>query len=400
MSVHYRSHQHARAHLIVDNHHVISSILRHDQKQNSYKIALLRSLGDAALSFPGFEAADRPVAVPLRVLADYWIAYFWPFADEERPILQGPRQTLGDSQRQDVAFRADLTALRREWKRLGGSDMPSDGFLLIHELRVPRRRKTYSPDLLRAYMATVRKIQIAIQQPIKYAGPGHWEVFDRPKRLLELGTAVTALPSARENDLCVTVSPSLWRTLQELSLWVEALCIHEWCLFTESVRQPAGQAAGRGTIYTLLTDRPDNRRPLTWERNQIDILIMEGQRFVCPWTEKRITHPDAYDLDHLLPVSVYPANELWNLVPADRTFNQHVKRGRLPSWEGLRSAEPIIASSYAVYFESPELQKAIGEDVRVRFRDLAVDPLLPADIADAACRFIHLVAGSRNIARF
>ena len=74
---------------------------------------------------------------------------------------------------------------------------------------------------------TIRQIQTAIQQPIKYAGPGHWEVFERPKRISELGSSMAALPIATESDLCLMVSPGLWVTFQELSLWVEALCIHE-----------------------------------------------------------------------------------------------------------------------------------------------------------------------------
>jgi hypothetical protein len=30
------------------------------------------------------------------------------------------------------------------------------------------------------------------------------------------------------------------------------------------------QKVHQGFIYQLLTDRPDNRRPLTWERNHAD----------------------------------------------------------------------------------------------------------------------------------
>jgi hypothetical protein len=44
-----------------------SSILRHDRKQNRYKIALQRALNDAVLSFPDMLAHDRNIAVPLRV---------------------------------------------------------------------------------------------------------------------------------------------------------------------------------------------------------------------------------------------------------------------------------------------------------------------------------------------
>ena len=109
---------------------------------------------------------------------------------------------------------------------------------------------------------------------------------------------------------------------------------------------------GRGDVYTLLTDRPDNRRPLDWERNQIDLLLMEGHVFECPWTGRSLRRPIDYDLDHLLPVSVYPINELWNLAPADRQFNQHVKRDRLPSHDLLLTAAPRLELAYQHYSTS------------------------------------------------
>jgi transposase len=113
------------------------------------------------------------------------------------------------------------------------------------------------------------------------------------------------------------VEASLWAAFQELSLWIEALCIHEWSLFTESL---TSSATDRGETYRLLTSRPDNRRPLTWERNQIELLMLEGKSFTCPWTGKHLT-PRKYAVDHIVPVAVYPTNELWNLVPSDHYFN-------------------------------------------------------------------------------
>jgi hypothetical protein len=52
-----------------------------------------------------------------------------------------------------------------------------------------------------------------------------------------------------------------------------------------------------------------------WERNQIDILLEEHTVFTCPWTQRPLTQPHHYDLDHLVPLSLYPINELWNLLP-------------------------------------------------------------------------------------
>jgi hypothetical protein len=64
----------------------------------------------------------------------------------------------------------------------------------------------------------------------------------------------------------VLVTDVLCHGVVELSLWVEALSIHECSLFTETVQQPGGGLIiRRGNICTLLTDRFDNRRPLDWE---------------------------------------------------------------------------------------------------------------------------------------
>jgi hypothetical protein len=60
---------------------VISTILRYDRKVTTYKLALVRAINDVALSFPGLGDKGRDVAVPLPMLAEYWVAYYWPFVE-------------------------------------------------------------------------------------------------------------------------------------------------------------------------------------------------------------------------------------------------------------------------------------------------------------------------------
>lgn len=55
---------------------VISTILKHDRKTNSYKIALLRAINDVALAFPDVGHAGYDIAIPLRLLAQHWVAYY------------------------------------------------------------------------------------------------------------------------------------------------------------------------------------------------------------------------------------------------------------------------------------------------------------------------------------
>src|SRR5438874_10337387 len=69
----------------------IATILRHDARVTSYKLALIRAINDVVLSFPDAGTHEQPIAIPLRILAEYWIAYYWPFLDPRAPISQGPR---------------------------------------------------------------------------------------------------------------------------------------------------------------------------------------------------------------------------------------------------------------------------------------------------------------------
>ncbi|MBD1876978.1 hypothetical protein H6F75_26185 [Nodosilinea sp. FACHB-131] len=373
---------------------VISTILKHDTKVTSYKIALLRAINDVVLTYPDLRTYQSDVAVPLKLLAEFWIAYYWPFVDPDNPIQQGQRRQ--DLNRCDVlAFRPALTELRRQWEQVfGGIKNPADGFFLINELRSPRKHQRYPQPLIDAYQTAITAIAKTIEMPIRYAGPGHWSIFEKPQAYNQVASRTVAVPGTRAKDRCLIIPLELWATFRQMSLWVEALCIHEWCLFSGRVSNH-----DRGYIYGLLTSHPDNRRPLTWERNQVDILLMEGTAFTCPWTEKRIAQGINYDLDHILPIAVYPTNELWNLVPADPDFNSHKKRDRLPTAERLAMATPHLEKTYLSYGDSKPLIEVLREDVALRFATVAAEAFSES-LALAVTGLVEEIAESRNLARF
>jgi hypothetical protein len=143
-----------------------------DKKVNSYKLALACALNDVVLSYPDLYGTGLDVCVPLRKLAEYWLAYYWPFVDPQDPVMQGPRAMRGGVLGNDVSLRPALTSLRSAWKEHFGTARPSDGFLLVAELRVPRIAASYPPQLQRAYRVALTAVMKALAQPIRYAGPG------------------------------------------------------------------------------------------------------------------------------------------------------------------------------------------------------------------------------------
>ncbi|CAM4416206.1 hypothetical protein [Deinococcus marmoris] len=267
----------------LDVSRLIQGIVRHDKKLNTFKLALIRALNDTALNFAALCGQGAGVAVPLRVLAEWWIGYYWPFMDAERPILQGPRVFRDGVLRQDVAFRPALTELKELWQAsLFGSDRPSDGVVLVNEMKVSAHAAEYGLELMRKYAQALRAVMKCVEQPITYAGgaDGQYAVFSRQQRLRDLPDTVVPLPGTGMDELCVVVPDAMWEGFRFYSAFIDALCIHEWSEFTENTNQTA-QGVNRGTVYQALTDRPDSRRPLTWERNQIDLLLLEGQRMRC-----------------------------------------------------------------------------------------------------------------------
>lgn len=378
---------------------LIQSVLRHDKKTNTFKMALIRALNDTALNYAALRGKSEGIAVPIRVLAEWWIGYYWPFMDTERPVMQGARMLREGVLRQDVAFRKVLTELKELWRAsLFGSDCPSDGLVLVSEMRVNAHAAEYGPEILRKYTQALRAVAKCVEQPITYAGgtSEQYAVFSRQKRLRDLSPGVVALPSTSRDELCVVVPDAMWEGFKFYSIFVDALCIHEWSLFTENATQEV-EGVSRGVVYQALTDRPDSRRPLTWERNQIDLLLMQGERLQCLWTRKPL-RLGGYDVDHIIPVATYPINELWNLVPTEPAFNQHVKRALMPADE-WRAVLPIhLRETYGFYERSPSLSDALRRNSRLRFTGEQISSL--PNLADAVTTMIFSVADSKNTPRF
>jgi hypothetical protein len=382
---------------------VLGTILKHDSKQTSYKIALLRAINDLAVGYPDLKRAKKPIAIPLQMLARYWVAYYWPFYAGDRPILQGYRYQRAAGLTNDMAFRKKLTDFRQLCIEVGavpGEAAPGDGFWLIDELNIRRKRKTYPDALWSTYQRLLSQIaRIINENPVRHAGPGEWNVFSKPRPFHELEPEVVGIPGTADRDACLVVSHQLWEGFQLLSPYVESLCIHEWSIFTERVNSEPGQRIDRGEVFLLLTSQPEYRRPLSWERGKVDDLLAGGVEFICPWSQKTIQAGSTYQLDHVIPISLYPINELWNLMPVSRRANLE-KRAQIPSEQLLEKAAPSFARTYQHYLSKPDTRAALREDTARRFTFEDTAAAAPAAIANAVISFVDQFGGYRNIGRF
>jgi hypothetical protein len=91
------------------------------------------------------------------------IAYYWVFTNPYKRINQGYIASVQGQTRQDITFRKELEAFRIAWENTNQiKSTSSEGFSIINEFRIPRRRKTYPTELLALY-------ESAIKNPIQYS---------------------------------------------------------------------------------------------------------------------------------------------------------------------------------------------------------------------------------------
>ena len=296
----------------------IEGILNRDRKTATYKLALFRALSEIATT--EFEQArwvsDGLVGLPVDVVAEKWLYYYWPLFESARfiPQIRGEAPEC----RMPVAFRAQLSGLIELYKNSGGLT----GFVLDY------RGRKLGAQAGAALRSTIERIRHTIVQgPVTYAGGS-----------LETGRVFSYDSKSRE----IRMDASLWRELSLMGHWIQDAVIVRWAELTADISK--GETKPSEIIDLLLTT-PLAERDVAAARETF--AAMPGKE--CAWSGKPIC--GAFDVDHVIPFSLWHNNDLWNLLPVLPAVNNK-KRDRLPTrslllrrkdyiahcWEALRRA--------------------------------------------------------------
>jgi hypothetical protein len=142
----------------------------------------------------------------------------------------------------------------------------------------------------------------------------------------------------------------LWRALQRFDAWIEPALVSEWTRLMKVYASRQGRRLDEGQLAAAMV-WSEPTRDVRLAREQA-ICLMAQAPLHCVWSGKRLTAA-SLDVDHCLPWSAWPCDDLWNLMPADRIVNQSQKRDRLPSDRLLRAAqERIVGWWQAAYREA------------------------------------------------
>ncbi|MDO8672645.1 MAG: methyltransferase domain-containing protein [Dehalococcoidia bacterium] len=296
----------------------IEGILNRDRKTATYKLALFRALSEIATT--EFEQAhwvsDGVVGIPIAIVCEKWLYYYWPILESARfiPQIRGETPIC----QQPVAFRASLSQLIQHYQGLGGLT----SFVLDY------RKGKLLENAKRQLERVLRQLQnTVVRGPVTYAGGA-----------LESGRPFSYDAPTRE----VRMNAALWRELSLVGHWIQDAVILRWAELTSEISRK--EIRPSEVIDLLLTVAIPERDVADARRTYADSRAPE-----CTWSGVSLSK--GFDVDHIIPYSLWHNNDLWNLVPASSPAN-NLKRDKLPTrelmhrrrerilgcWEMLRSA--------------------------------------------------------------
>lgn len=346
----------------------IASILYHDKKINTYKFALIRSLADVAVGYE-FENDNENVYIPLKNLAYKWVAYYWVFMSD------GDKEGVFQSQQhygvQDVTFRESLEKLKTNHRELGlACDFITDGYFYSDEGNA--KLSDAQSGVLKTVISDIKR---GLNQPIRYAkGGGEHSFFQKERNH-------------------IVVRKEIFQSIRQHSLYIEALAVSEWAKW---IGQQSLSGLTAGEAFSMMTKLPEGRQSIQKYRK-----IFKGCDLVCPYSGRRLQDidQDRFELDHVIPIAVYPINDLWNLLPVFGKCNSGSggKFDKIPAKEVLYGSVRIIGDIYEYYLDT-DYSRLFQSQYKLR---LVADTFGNKDwLANRAVAFMDSVAESRSVMRW
>ena len=128
----------------------VESVLTRDKKTATYKLALIRAFSEVAII--EYKTArwleNGMVGIPLSVIAEKWLYYYWPIFESTTFIPQIRGEEVSCSK--PVAFRASLTELIIKYKRKGG----------LNQFVLDFRSKRIDKDTMKLLNVVLHKLHI------------------------------------------------------------------------------------------------------------------------------------------------------------------------------------------------------------------------------------------------
>lgn len=306
----------------------ISKIIEQESKTSTYKFALLRGTIDLIQEVSPYTRIESGrVYVPMGLLINKWVFYYYPLVKDPPniPQINGAKP---------IAFEQEIKKVIENYSQRG------DISVLYNEIRTNDLEETPKMLLVHLY----KKLQKTISNmPMKYLGSSinqsHYTIF-------QYHSPVNHSNEVTDTDFVTgygefSIPIEYYDAFRLLGSFINGQdsIITKWADFSWSSAK--NKVKDKSIIISKLIDSPITDREVNESKSLFKKIYKENGGIDCVWTGKSITNLDTYDLDHILPFSVWRNNDMWNLLPTTSTVNKQ-KSNRIPSPTRLENTSPRI----------------------------------------------------------
>ncbi len=301
----------------------IEAIINRDRKVATYKLALLRALCEISQTeYRNVQwHSNNRVSVPLGLIAEKWLHYYWPLVESEILLPQ----MIGFENNKQIAFRRQLADLINAYRLNGG----------LNAFNASYRSGRLSATELKLLIGCIKAISNAIVKgPVTFTG-GAIEEIDR---IFSFEGNLGVNKIRCRDDISkvlgrVYFDASIWREMCLVGHWISEAILLRWA---ELVHEFSARSIPISTILSHLLITPEISRDVAVAKS----IYTNLGNLTCVWSNKSLANI-RFDVDHIIPFSLWHNNDLWNLMPSDQKINNQ-KRDKIITRETLYQCEDRI----------------------------------------------------------
>jgi len=322
----------------------ISKIIERDSKTTTYKFALLRGVIDIIQdNSPYISFVENRVHIPTGLLIEKWLMYYYPILQSQTSIPQINGET-------NLAFSNQLSKLISDYDARGGFSA------FYNDLK----NKGIPDDLQSDFFELVKKLRDTItKMPMKYIGRSisndFYSIFNFENQTISRSSKID-IETLINYFGTFSIPFEYYEAFKILGSFINGQdsILFKWAEFSVNA---SGNNLSVHKVLNEVLKSPITLRDIKESKKLYkDILQKEGNVY-CVWTGRKISN---YDIDHLIPFSVWKNNDLWNLLPSDSKINNQ-KRDKIPTPEVIERQKNLIIDYWGIIYEhqSKRFQKEI-----------------------------------------
>jgi len=322
----------------------ISKIIERDSKTTTYKFALLRGVIDIIQdNSPFITVENNRVFIPTGLLIEKWLVYYYPIIQSQTFIPQINGNT-------NLAFGVQLGKFIADYESRGGfsafyNDLKNQG--------IPNELKSDFFELSKKMRDTI------IKMPMKYIGRSisneYYSIFQYENGKIKSNSTMD-IEMLINNFGTFSIPFEYYEAFKILGSFVNGQdsILFKWAEFSVHA---SGNSLSVANVLNEVLKSPITFREIKESKKLYKEILQKEGTVYCVWTGKKITN---YDIDHMIPFSVWKNNDLWNLLPSDSKINNQ-KRDKIPTPEIINRQKDLIIDYWETVLahQSVRFQKEI-----------------------------------------